>query len=54
MELERKEHRIVAQQSIEIPPGSKHQARNGTDAAVEFIVISHPTLRGDRTDLTGQ
>lgn len=54
MELEGKEYRIVAQQGIEIPPGSKHQARNDTDSAIEFIVISHPTPRGDRTDLTQQ
>jgi len=51
MELEGKEHQIGIQQGIEIPPGSKHQARNNNDSAVEFIVISHPTTRGDRTDL---
>ena len=51
MELEGKAHRIVAQQGIEIPPGSKHQARNDTGSPVEFIVISHPTTRGDRSDL---
>lgn len=52
MELEGKEHQIGIQQGIEIPPGSKHQARNDNDSAVEFIVISHPTTRGDRIDLT--
>jgi len=52
MGLEGKEHWIITQQGIEIPPDSKHQARNDTDSAVEFIVISQPTLRGDRTDLT--
>ncbi|WP_128601161.1 cupin domain-containing protein [Pantoea wallisii] len=52
LELGGKEHWIITQQGIEIPPDSKHQPRNDTDSAVEFIVISQPTLRGDRTDLT--
>jgi len=52
MELEGVMHVITAFQGIEIPPGSKHQARNDSESPVEFIVISHPTTRGDRTDLT--
>lgn len=51
MELAGKRHEIGAQQGLEIPPGLEHQARNESDAAVEFIVISNPTTRGDRTDL---
>lgn len=51
MELAGKRHEIGAQQGLEIPPGSEHQARNDSNSAVEFIVISHPTTRGDRTDL---
>jgi mannose-6-phosphate isomerase-like protein (cupin superfamily) len=51
MELEGEKLEIAAFQGIEIPPESKHQARNDSDAAVEFIVISHPTTRGDRSDL---
>lgn len=51
MELEGEVHDISAQQGIEIPPHAKHQARNNSDAPVEFIVISHPTTRGDRNDL---
>lgn len=52
MELEGKLHNIKAQQGLEIPPGSKHQARNNSESPVEFIVISHPTTRGDRSDLS--
>ncbi|MGQ5289408.1 cupin domain-containing protein [Pectobacterium actinidiae] len=51
MELDGKKHEIKAQQGLEIPPGSNHQARNDSMSPVEFIVISHPTTRGDRTDL---
>ena len=51
MELEGEKHHIGAQQGLEIPPEAKHQARNETEFPVEFIVISHPTTRGDRTDL---
>lgn len=51
MELAGKRHEICAQQGLEIPPGSEHQARNDSVSPVEFIVISHPTTRGDRTDL---
>lgn len=51
MELEGEKHQIGARQGIEIPPGSKHQASNDSGSAVEFLVISHPTSRGDRSDL---
>lgn len=52
MELAGEMQEIGARQGIEISPGAKHQARNSSDAAVEFIVISYPTTRGDRSDLT--
>lgn len=51
MELEGNKHEIKAQQGLEIPPGIKHQARNDSESSVEFIVISHPTTRGDRSDI---
>lgn len=53
MELEGEMHRLGAQQGIEIPPLAKHQARNDSAHELEFMVISHPTPRGDRTDLEG-
>jgi len=52
MELEGEKLVIKAQQGLEIAPGLKHQARNDSGSPVEFLVISHPTPRGDRTDLT--
>ena len=49
MELEGEQHRLTAQQGLEIPPGEAHQAQNlcGTGGV---LVISHPTTRGDRTE----
>lgn len=51
MELEGELHMLSAQQGIEIPPGARHQAQNTSSADVEFLVISYPPGRGDRTDL---
>ncbi|MEG3133106.1 cupin domain-containing protein [Rouxiella sp. T17] len=51
MELEGTKHEVRTQYGLEIPPGSEHQARNESPFPVEFIVISHPSTRGDRTDL---
>ncbi len=51
MELEGEVHSLSAHEGLEIPPQAKHQARNESDSDVEFLVISHPTTRGDRTDL---
>lgn len=50
MELEGKLHHLTPQQGIEIPPGAKHQAQNQSQSDVEFVVISHPTTRGDRVN----
>lgn len=52
MELEGKTHQLDVHQGVEIPPGAKHQARNDGKGDVEFLVISHPTTRGDRSDVT--
>lgn len=51
IELEGEKHEVSAQQGMEIPPGLKHQPGNYSDSSVEFLVISHPTPRGDRTDI---
>ncbi|MFB0713924.1 cupin domain-containing protein [Buttiauxella noackiae] len=51
MELEGNKHEIKAHQGLEIQPGIKHQARNDGQSSVEFIVISQPTTRGDRSDI---
>jgi mannose-6-phosphate isomerase-like protein (cupin superfamily) len=39
---------LRVQQGAEIPPGVPHQIFNESDREVEFLVISHPTTRGDR------
>jgi len=53
MELEGTRHLIPAMSGIEIPPKSRHQARNDSGADVHFLVVSSPTARGDRIDLDG-
>jgi mannose-6-phosphate isomerase-like protein (cupin superfamily) len=52
MELEGVMHHLSSQQGIEIPPNTRHQARNQSAAPVEFLVISHPSSRGDRTEIS--
>ena len=52
MELNGERHTLPPQSGLEIPPGAPHQASNDSDSEVEFIVISHPTTRGDRVDLS--
>lgn len=51
VELAGDKHRLQAQQGLEIPPTVAHQALNASQEAVEFLVISHPSTRGDRQDL---
>lgn len=41
-------HVIGAQAGLEVMPLAPHQALNESTADVEFLVISHPTTRGDR------
>lgn len=50
MELEGTSHLLLSSQAIEIPPLARHQAMNASDKDVQFLVISSPTTRGDRTD----
>ena len=50
MELAGQTQCLWAQQGLEIPPNVPHQARNTSQQAVEFLVISHPSTRGDRND----
>jgi len=47
------EHRVVqlAQgEGLHVPAGTRHRFHNAADIAVEFLVISAPTTRADRTD----
>lgn len=48
LEVEGIRHTIGCQEGVEVPPGARHQMRNDGEAAVEFLVISQPTTRGDR------
>lgn len=50
MEREGTIYRLHEHQGLEVGPMAKHQARNDSAHAVEFLVISHPTTRGDRVD----
>jgi len=52
MELNGERVPLTAGEAIEIPPQAPHQARNDAPEAVEVLVISQPTTRGDRVDLT--
>ena len=51
MELNGEDHQLSAGEGIHIPPGMPHQFKNPFRDPVEFLVISNPTTRGDRTDL---
>lgn len=41
---------LSAGDSLEIPPGTRHQFKNESDGDVEFLVISAPATRGDRIE----
>jgi mannose-6-phosphate isomerase-like protein (cupin superfamily) len=52
MEMDGADHHLSPGDGIHIPPGIPHQFNNPFESAVEFLVISNPTARGDRTDLS--
>jgi len=37
-------------EGLEVAPGTPHRFVNESDADVHFLVISHPSTRGDRVD----
>ncbi|WP_040949496.1 cupin domain-containing protein [Gorillibacterium massiliense] len=39
------------QEGVEIPPLTAHQMFNKSEEAIEFLVISQPTTRGDRVSI---
>lgn len=41
---------LCAGQALEVAPGVAHQFRNETSEDVHFLVVSHPSTRGDRVD----
>lgn len=42
---------ITKNQSIHIPPGTKHRIFNNGDTDLHFLVISEPKAHGDRVNL---
>jgi mannose-6-phosphate isomerase-like protein (cupin superfamily) len=42
---------LNAGESLEVEPGVPHHVRNGSDADVDFLVVSTPSTRDDRTNL---
>jgi mannose-6-phosphate isomerase-like protein (cupin superfamily) len=50
MEFDGRRVELGAGQGLEIPPGTPHRFRNDSDADVHFLVISHPSTRGDRVE----
>jgi mannose-6-phosphate isomerase-like protein (cupin superfamily) len=52
LELNHERQIIYPFQGIEVPPSVPHQVFNQSGTAVEFLVISQPTTRGDRVSVT--
>ena len=50
MRFESGDVKVVAEASLEIVPGTVHQARNDSKVDVRFLVVSVPPSHGDRVD----
>lgn len=50
LEVEGMVHELPPRSGLELPQGTAHQATNGTDAPVEFLVVTMPPSRGDRIE----
>jgi mannose-6-phosphate isomerase-like protein (cupin superfamily) len=50
LEINGKCVKITPFEGIEVPPLVPHQMMNESNEDVEFLVISHPTSKGDRVD----
>ena len=50
MEINGKNSLVPAGSGVRILPGTRHQIRNPSSAAVRFLVISQPPSHGDRID----
>ncbi len=48
LEVDGRRERLQPFEGVEVPPGIPHQMVNESDQAVEFLVISQPTSKGDR------
>jgi mannose-6-phosphate isomerase-like protein (cupin superfamily) len=50
MEADGEQIALSEGQGLEMPPGIPHQFINESTEDVHFLVISHPTTKGDRTE----
>lgn len=50
-EIEDSEIQVKAREGIYIEPKTNHSISNDEDFSLEFLVISQPTSRGDRTEI---
>src|SRR5437762_1266868 len=50
LEVDGRREVLAARQGVEVAPGAAHQARNDSDADVEFLVVSMPPSHGDRVE----
>ncbi|MEK3883220.1 cupin domain-containing protein [Paenibacillus sp. PL2-23] len=48
MELNGDIHLLEPHEGLEVPPSAPHQVKNVSSESLTFLVISHPTTRGDR------
>jgi len=51
MELNGEIYRMGTREGIEIPPNTPHTMMNPFEMPVEFLVVSSPATKGDRTNL---
>ncbi len=51
-EIENESIELESGEGILIPPGAKHRISNERSEDLEFLVISQPTTRGDRIEIS--
>ncbi|QXL85179.1 cupin domain-containing protein [Comamonas sp. NLF-1-9] len=51
IEIDGQQLQLCAGEGVHVPAGKPHRFMNPFSEAVEFLVISNPTTRGDRKDL---
>jgi mannose-6-phosphate isomerase-like protein (cupin superfamily) len=47
-ELAGEQVQLAKEEGLEIPPGMDHQIFNESDEDLEFLLVSHPSSKGDR------
>lgn len=46
-----RDHRLEAQEALEVPPGLAHRVMNLARETCSFLVVSHPASGGDRVPI---